>query len=107
MSDLNDMLAAVRSAIEGGHANVLDDPTVRSMTEGALQGFFDRDPGRLIHHDSFGHGVERCGEPPLSYPHLDPACPRCGGPTDPNWFCSEGYCPTCCDETDEGGEDDG
>lgn len=29
------------------------------------------------------------------------ACPRCGAPTDPSWFCSEGYCPDCCQETDE------
>jgi hypothetical protein len=24
-------------------------------------------------------------------------CPRCGDPTDPGWFCSEGYCPECCE----------
>jgi hypothetical protein len=29
-------------------------------------------------------------------------CPRCGAPTDPDWYCSEGYCPKCCVETDEG-----
>lgn len=28
-------------------------------------------------------------------------CPRCSGPTDPTWYCSEGYCPECCIETDE------
>jgi len=34
-----------------------------------------------------------------------PTCPRCGGPTDPEWFCSEGYCPTCCVEMDEGADE--
>ena len=28
-------------------------------------------------------------------------CPRCGRETDPEWYCSEGYCPTCCIATDE------
>lgn len=28
-------------------------------------------------------------------------CPRCNGPTDPEWFCSEGFCPDCCVATDE------
>jgi len=33
-------------------------------------------------------------------------CPRCDGPTDPYWFCSAGYCPECCEETDETDDDD-
>jgi NMD protein affecting ribosome stability and mRNA decay len=32
---------------------------------------------------------------------MDEICPRCGDPTDDQWYCSEGYCPTCCIETDE------
>jgi hypothetical protein len=32
----------------------------------------------------------------------EPVCPRCGGDTDPAWYCSEGYCPSCCVEMDEG-----
>ena len=28
-------------------------------------------------------------------------CTRCGEATDPNWYCSEGYCPACCVATDE------
>jgi hypothetical protein len=31
----------------------------------------------------------------------EPACPRCGGATDPEWFCSQDYCPVCCIETDD------
>lgn len=31
----------------------------------------------------------------------EPVCPRCGGPTDPEWWCSLGLCPECCVETDE------
>jgi hypothetical protein len=35
-------------------------------------------------------------------PSISDPCPRCGGPTDPEWYCSEGYCPECCIATDEG-----
>jgi len=27
-------------------------------------------------------------------------CPRCGDDLDDNWYCSQGYCPDCCEETD-------
>jgi hypothetical protein len=33
-------------------------------------------------------------------------CPRCNGPKDLYWYCSEGYCQDCCEETDEGDDDD-
>lgn len=32
---------------------------------------------------------------------MSDTCPRCGEPTDPTWYCSQGYCPACCQETDE------
>ena len=42
------------------------------------------------------------GKPPWDTAPDEDTCPRCGGETDPDWFCSEGYCPTCCEATDEG-----
>ena len=31
-----------------------------------------------------------------------PPCTLCGNPTDPDWYCSMGYCPECCEENDDG-----
>jgi hypothetical protein len=36
---------------------------------------------------------------------LPPECPRCYGETDEDWYCSAGYCPECCIEMDEEGDD--
>jgi hypothetical protein len=33
---------------------------------------------------------------PVTRPAMNDICVLCQGPTDPEWYCSEGYCPECC-----------